>query len=310
MHTEVNDGPKRKWTGRTRGGLFGNWVFHVLIRFLGLMPAYGLLVFVAAYFVFFAPKALDASNKYRARIGYNGPGYFARSWAAYKHFFSYGVTLLDKSAVLMGFTERFKIEIEGEDALFNALNDGKGLILTGAHCGNWEMAAQALAGVDVVVNILLYEGEVEKVKRLFNRVHTERKVNFIGISGDDGGILQCMSALSRGEVVAVLGDRTLNPSPKNSIVVPFLGSPARFPIGPHLLAGLTGTPIIQVFAMRTRLYHYHFTIYPPEQYKLTKRADRQKELTDHTELLVRRIESLLKEYPLQWYNFYEVWDEA
>ena len=309
MEAEVDNQPKRKWTGRTRGGVFGNWVFQVLIRFFGLMPAYALLIFVAAYFVFFAPKALKASHGYRSRIGYNSPGWFTRNWAAYKHFFSYGITLLDRSAVLMGFTERFTIDIDGEEKLFQALKQGKGLILTGVHCGNWEISAQALAGTDVVVNILIYQGEVEKIKRMFSRFHTERKVNFIGISGDDGGILECMSALSRGEVVAVLGDRTLNPNEKNTATIPFLGSPARFPIGPHLLAGLTGTPIIQVFAMRTSLYHYRFNIFPPDQYTLKKRAERQNKLVAQTKLLFDRTETFLREYPLQWYNFYEVWDE-
>lgn len=309
MYAEPENPPARKWTGRTRGGVFGNWVFHVVIRSIGLIPAYTLLIFISAYFLLFAPSALQASHQYRLRIGYNGPGFFSRMWGAYKHFFSFGVTLLDRSAILMGISDKFTIELEGESELFRVLEEGKGLVLTGAHCGNWEIAAHSLASIDVPVNILIFEGEREKVQRFFDRVLTDRKVAFIGIDGDDGGILESMQALSRGEVVAVLGDRTLNPGPKNTVTIPFIGKPAVFPVGPHLLAAITSAPIIHVFAMRTGLYHYRFYIFPAEHLKLTNRAKRYEELSGWTAVLVGRIESLLEEYPLQWYNFFKVWDD-
>ncbi|MFP6584887.1 MAG: hypothetical protein VCD00_20300, partial [Candidatus Hydrogenedentota bacterium] len=295
--------------GRTRGGVFGNWVFHRIIQVFGMIPAYSLLVFVAGYFLIFAPKALRASLQYQKRIGYNGPGFFSRMWGAYRHFFSYGITLLDRSAILMGFADKFTIELNGEEQVFRALEQGKGLVLTGAHCGNWEIAAHSLAAMDVPVHILMFEGEREKVQRFFDSVLRERNVRIIGVDGSDSGILECMQALSKGEVVAVLGDRTLNPGPKNTVLVPFLGKPARFPVGPHLLAALTGAPIIHVFAMRTSLYSYRYFVFPTEHLKLTKRSKRFEELGEWTALLVSRIESLLHEYPLQWYNFFEVWDE-
>ena len=39
--------PAVHWSGRTRGGYFGNWFFVQLIRFMGVRWAYAWLVFVA-----------------------------------------------------------------------------------------------------------------------------------------------------------------------------------------------------------------------------------------------------------------------
>ena len=159
------------------------------------------------------------------------------------------------------------------------------------------------------VNVLIFEGEREKTQQFFETVAAENRVNFIGVGGQDGGTIEGMQALARGEVVAILGDRTLNANEKNTVRVPFLGKEALFPIGPHLMAALSSAPILHVFAMRTRLYHYRYFIYPAEELQLGNRSMRYEQLTQWATVLVKRIETLLKQYPLQWYNFYEVWDE-
>ncbi len=304
-------GETRVWTGKTRGGVFGNWVFVTLIKYFGLLPAYALLLFVTAYFLFFAPTALRASHQYRARIGYGGGGYINRMWGAYKHFYALGITLIDRIAVLKGATSRFHFEFEGEDEIRSALAQGKGLVLTGAHCGNWELAAHLLAALDVPINILIFEGDRERVQGFFDKALKGRKFKLIGIDGSGDGGFEAIHVLSRGEVVAVLGDRVLDGDDKNVVSVPFLGTPARFPIGPHLLAAISGAGLIHAFAMRTRLYHYRFYVYPVQYLKLSSRARRQEELSEWVGLLVSRVENLLRLYPLQWNNFFDFWqDEA
>jgi len=274
-----------------------------------MLPAYAMLVFVAGYFLFFAPTALRASHRYRALIGYNGPGFISRMIGAFRHFYTFGITLLDRIAILGGATTRFHFQFEGEEEIRRVLAQGKGLVLVGAHCGNWEIAAHLLGSLDVPVNILIFQGEKERVQHFFNEALQGRRFNLIGIDGNSGGSIEALQALNRGEVVAVLGDRMLGNEGKNAVSVPFLGEPAPFPVGPHLLAAVARTGIIHAFAMRTRLYHYRFYVYPAEYPAFTSRATRSEDISAWVTLLASRVEDLLRQYPLQWNNFYNFWQD-
>jgi len=299
----------RGWSGRTRGGVFGNWVFITLIRGVGLYPAYFLLMFVALYFVGCAPAARRASIRYLARVGLVSGSILSWYAGTYRHFYAYGITLVDRIAVLSGITKRFSFEFEGEDEIRAALARGKGLVLLGAHFGNWEIAAHLLAGLNVTVNILLFEGERERVQRVMGSVFRDRKWRLIAVDGTGNETFEALAALRNGEVVAILADRAIAENEKGQTLVPFLGKDAYFPIGPHLLAAAAGAGIIHAFAARTRLFHYRFYVYPAGYPVLTSRANRQQDLRGWVELFVTRVESLVRQHPLQWNNFFDFWRE-
>ncbi len=72
-----------------------------LIRVLGLRGAYAWLVFVAAYFTVAGPRSYHASVIYLQRVLGPKP-WWQRPLLVYRHYFSFGVTLLDRLAVVMG----------------------------------------------------------------------------------------------------------------------------------------------------------------------------------------------------------------
>jgi len=80
----------RQWTGKTRGGVIGNWIFYTILRCFGLRLAYAVLYVVALYFIFFDAKALKASSDYLGRVGYVGRSRISRFWGCYCHFISFG----------------------------------------------------------------------------------------------------------------------------------------------------------------------------------------------------------------------------
>jgi predicted LPLAT superfamily acyltransferase len=300
---------KRGWTGRTRGGVFGNWVFIRLIRSVGLYPAYGLLLFVALYFVGFAPLARRSSFRYLGRLGLGSSSVLSRCWNSYRHFFAYGITLIDRIAVLSGSVKRFTFDFEGEAEIRGALSRGRGLVLVGGHFGNWELAAQLLAGLNVPVNILLFEGEQARVQGLMGTVFRERKWNLIPLGGSGEESFKALAALRNGEIVAVLGDRSNGISRRTEVAVRFLGGDVNLPTGPYLLAAIAGAGVIHAFAARTRLFHYRFYVYPTEYPALPDRANRQAEMKKWTELFASRLETLVKAHPYQWNNFFDYWHD-
>ena len=78
-------------------------------------------MFVALYFVGFAPAARRASMQYLARVGVVSGSLFSRYAGTYRHFYAYGITLVDRIAVLSGVTKRFSFEFEGEAEIRGAL---------------------------------------------------------------------------------------------------------------------------------------------------------------------------------------------
>ena len=60
--------PSPTWTGRTRGGYYGNLFFIKMLRAFGLRGAFLPLPFVCAYYLLAHPAATRASAEYLARI--------------------------------------------------------------------------------------------------------------------------------------------------------------------------------------------------------------------------------------------------
>ena len=86
----------------------------------------------------------------------------------------------------------------------------------------------------------------------------------------------------------------------------FLGSPAKFPLGPFLLASTFKVPVSFVFAVKESKLHYHFFASQIKDYSnFAKNEVMQKMLNDYAE----EMESKVKQYPEQWFNYYNFWKQ-
>jgi predicted LPLAT superfamily acyltransferase len=294
-----------RWSGRTRGGYFGNWFFVQLIRQLGVRWAYALLIFVAGYFTLTNPSGFRCSKDFLRRV--LGPQPFWK-WPllVYRHFFSFGVTLLDRLAVIMGCT---KIECthEGEFLLKDYLARGQGIILLGAHLGSWEIGGHLLGRLGKPVNVVVLDREETRMRQLFDRALAAKMFNLIATDGHPLRSIPVAAALRRGEIVALLGDRSFGGA---DLRVPFLGGPARFPIGPYLLAAATGAPIFQAFVVREHIGHYRFFSFPAKFIPRDLLRAGTDALQPHVAEYAQSLARVAKQYPFQWFNLFPFWDET
>jgi predicted LPLAT superfamily acyltransferase len=295
-----------KWSGRTRGGTLGNWIFLTLIRIFGIRSAYALLIPVALYYLLAAPRSVRSSHSYlRAVLGPQS----AWRWPflIYRHFFSLGMSLLDRYAMLMG-RDRFSCTYEGEEHIANALAQGKGVVLVSAHVGNWAAGGHLLRRLDARVNLVVLQNEVKRVQRLFDRMQLTESFRILPATQDLSSSLSIMSALRQGEIVVFNGDRAVSGSV--SAEVQFFDKPADFPTGPYLLAAMTGAPMIQTFAMRDGIDQYRFFCSPAQFLSAASRAERNEVVRECAARFANRLEFVLRDYPFQWYNFYPFWKVA
>jgi predicted LPLAT superfamily acyltransferase len=292
-----------RWSGRSRGGYFGNWFFVQLIRWFGVRWAYGWLVFVAAYFTLASAPAYRSSVQFLQRA--RGPQpWWKRPVLVYRHFFSFGITLLDRLAVIMGRC-RMECRFDGETTFEQFLDQGKGIILLGAHLGNWEMGGHLLGRLGKPVNLVVLDTDEARIRQLYERALEAKMFRLLTTDGHPLRSIPIVAALRRGEIVALHGDRAFGGS---DLAVPFLGGPARFPVGPYLLAAASGAPLFQVFGVRERLGHYRFFTFPPTQVGRDLLRARPEALRPQVMEYAQRLASVARQHPFQWYNFFPFWE--
>jgi predicted LPLAT superfamily acyltransferase len=240
-------------------------------------------------------------------------GLLPHSWLAkwrftYRHFYSFGQTLLDRVAIISGNASAYSFEFDGEEHLAQALKEGKGMVIVSAHFGNWQAAAHLLGSLNAPLRLVAYEAEVAPIRELMAGVFSEGRFSVIPLEDAESASLAIMSALRNKEIVALHGDRVMDQA--SAETVPFLGAPARFPMGPFVVAALSGAPLVHTFAVRTKNWHYRLKAFPPEHLAFGRRADRAGLLQNWIKQFVERLEAVTRQYPLQWYNFYNFWETA
>ena len=155
---------------------------------------------------------------------------------------------------------------------------------------------------DTRINIVMFDGEDRQIKEYMAAVTGKRQVNVILIKNDLSHIYAISDAFKNNELVCMHADRFIEGN--KTLTSEFLGGKARFPMGPFVLAAKFKVPVSFVFAMKETNLHYHFFASGIKDYAhLNKETLMQQMLDD----FVAEMESKVKKYPEQWYNYYNFW---
>ena len=188
------------------------------------------------------------------------------------------------------------VEVVGREHLEQAVERGRGVIITCSHIGNWELAAVVLAHwgytLHAVAGVQLNRWLTPAVRE------TKRELAIHTVSPEDG-FRKLWRALERNELVALMVDGDVY---SHGVPVEFFGHEMRFPSGPGQLAQRTGALIISGYCERTANGRFRIFIEPaldpaafPTIAALTARV------AEHTE---RHIRSHLD----QWCIFRPLWE--
>ena len=287
----------QEWKGRSRGGAFGYNFFIWLIKTLGISAAYAFLSLVVFYFIPFSPKS-TRSIWYYARTILN-LGVFSSLLFIFKSYYRFGQVLIDKTAIGVGLKERYKFRFDNYEEFLNILNSGKGVIIIGAHVGNWESGAPFFDEYGKKINIVLYDAEYEKIKNILEKNRQSPDYKIIAVNtGDISHVLKIRDALANGEYICLQGDRSV--SDEKILERSFMGREAAFPLGPFLLASRLKVPVVFYFAMREPSRGYRFYFHSAD---ISVRKTEGELLDDY----LNKLESILTEYPEQWFNYYKFW---
>ncbi len=288
------------WQGKSKGTRLGYRIFVWVLKNFGVLPAYFLLRFVVVYFFLFSWKSSrQIFHLYHRKLGYSR---FSSITRLYKNYYFLGQSIIDKVVVMSGIKNKFSFDFDGEDNLRKITALQRGGILLSAHIGNWDVAGHLLKRLETRINIVLFDGEHEQIKEYLEGVTGKRNVNIIVIKNDLSHIYQISDAFKNNELVCMHADRFIEGN--KTLASDFLGEKARFPLGPFLLAYKFKVPVSFVFAMKESSLHYHFFASDIKEYH---HAEKEVALQEMLRDFSKEMESKVKKYPEQWYNYYNFW---
>ena len=291
------------WQGKSKGTPLGYRIFVWVLKNFGVLPAYFLLRFVVLYYFLFSFKASrEIYDLYHHKLGYGRLNAISK---LYKNYYLLGQSIIDKVVVMSGIKNKFSFDFDGEENLRKITGLQRGGMLLSAHIGNWDVAGHLFKRLETRINIVLYDGEHEQIKEYLERVTGKRNVNIIVIKNDLSHIYAISDAFTNNELVCMHADRFIEGN--KTLAADFLGETARFPMGPFLLASKFKVPVSFVFAVKENKLHYHFFASEIKEYtNPDKDAVMQEMLNDYT----AEMEKKLKQYPEQWFNYYNFWQKA
>jgi predicted LPLAT superfamily acyltransferase len=182
------------------------------------------------------------------------------------------------------------------------LEKPEGFIMASSHVGNPELCGYLLKQNRKRINGLIFGHEKQEVQK--NRTATlgDNNVRLIPVQEDMSHIFTINEALTNGEIVTMPADRLFGSS--KSLNCDFIRGKADFPIGAFALAVQYQTPVLVIFVIKVTALRYRIHI---SQINIPDEGGKRDKINSMTTTYVEILEKIVKQYPEQWFNFYEFW---
>lgn len=293
---------EQEWAGTTYGNA---WMHKWLIRMLRHIDVRILYLFVAIFVIpvclVLNPSRGIAYRYFRRRIGY---GRLKSAWKTYVNHCLFGQVVVDKFAMYAG--KQFDVEIENyNEFTTRASRKEEGFVQLSAHIGSYEIAGYTLAVEGKSFNALVFAGEKASVMQNRDKMFAGTNIKMIAIQQDMSHLFEIDKALTDGGIVSMPADR-INGSQK-CIEHVFLGAKAKFPLGPFSVATMRGLDVLAVNVMKDSLLGYKIYVTP---LAYDKEASRQEQIRQLSSAYVAELEKRVRQYPTQWYNYFEFWQKG
>jgi lauroyl/myristoyl acyltransferase len=265
----------------------------------------GSLVGDLIYLVLKRHSANAVSNMRRV-LGPDAP------WQTVKHmarqsFRNYAKTMVD----FLRFPHMNQTEINqavpiryGVEHLHAALKKGNGALVVSGHIGNWDLAGAVVLGMGLPLNAVADSYEPKRMDELINGTRERVGMNIIRVS--TGSLRQIFTALKKNEVVVLLFDRP--EAADQGVPVKFFGETAYVPAGPAAIALKTrATVLIGSCLRRPGNKTFYGAVEPAIDYEPYLTGDKEQDIKIITQIIVYKMEQIIRRHPDQWYMFREMW---
>ncbi len=181
--------------------------------------------------------------------------------------------------------------------------EDRGVIFITAHIGNWELLSQFLAINDIKLNGVSREGNNKLIEKNITTPLREKFGNK-NIYKKRAGI-SLMRAIKNNENIGLLIDQKTGL--KNGVITKFFKANVTTT---NLIANLKlkfNPLIIPVFLLRIEDEKFKLIINEPVEYIADEIEDKEAKIIKITQKYNDILESIIKEYPLQWFWMHNRW---
>lgn len=179
------------------------------------------------------------------------------------------------------------------------LPEGLGVVLVGAHLGNWEWMAPAISTTGKQISGVVRPLDDPVLDRFVDAVRTSNGVRTISKHGAGKEIL---SLLAEGRIVGILVDQ----SPRdNAVPTTFFGKRCWSTSGAVALAMRARVPLFPVTMAREADGRYTMEIHP--EIPMAQSGNVRKDLVQNTQAIQNAVEHLIRRTPEQWLWLHRRW---
>jgi KDO2-lipid IV(A) lauroyltransferase len=193
-----------------------------------------------------------------------------------------------------------RIPIHNIQLVFEAIGQGKGLMILSGHFGNWEYMAAALANVGPQLYCVFKEQKNLAVDNIIKQFRMNVGLRPFKVKG--GAAKGILNALKEKNAVLILIDQDAG---RKGEMIKFLGRPASTARGPALIAIKHRVPVIMAFGIREKdgLIRVHLEKFPDiDQFSDNDEGVKQF-LIGYNKIL----EQYIRQYPAQWFWLHRRW---
>jgi predicted LPLAT superfamily acyltransferase len=235
----------------------------------------------------------------------------------YRHLFTFAATVLDRVYLLQERFDEFRFDAKGVEHILAPFARGEGVLAFGAHLGSFEALRMIGHEKGLRVAMIMYEDNARFINEALAVLAPKAELRTIALGRVDA-MLAIRRWLDEGGVAGLLADRTLaaNSERSKAIAVPFLGAPALFPDGPFRLAAMLRRRVVFMAGLYRGGRDYDLRFVEIADFGrlgtggAVGPAARDQAIRAGVERYVATLESLCREAPYNWFNFYDFWADA
>ena len=186
-------------------------------------------------------------------------------------------------------------------SLYDAQKNGRGVLITTGHLGNWELLVLGFAALYEPISYLARPLDNPMLDAMLN----DRRTAFgnTPISKTNSAMLAA-KILREGGILGILAD--VNAHPREGVFVPFFGVPACTSSGAALLAIRSNALIFPTFCVWEKEKQRYRFVHGPV-IKPASTGNRKQDIIDTTAAYTAEIEKLIRQFPDQWMWIHKRW---
>lgn len=295
-----------------RGNPFFLTVTRWIVTYLPLWVIKGCTLVVVSYFYLTSQKARANIHRYQQRLQATFPRIALPKYAVFRTFLAFGEAITDRFQVWQKRMQFSDLIIDDQDNIFHEIEtSARGQIFVCSHFGNIEVCrAMVNSGqhrANYKLNVLVHSKNAEAFNKALEDAGAD-PLSLIQVEDLDAQkMLELSNCIERGEWIAIAADRVPIRGDKTACVN-FLGETAEFPQGAWFLASILKAPLNTIYSVKEKgKYRLILRKFSPPIHGRGK--VREQNIQQMMQKYADELAQECAKNPLQWFNFYDFWND-